>query len=293
MTRRLVNFLTAVSLLVALGGGWLHLRQVRFGGPELELFSLYSNRSHARYTLRAGERGLGLYGPPAPVPPGRRARLLALVRGTRIGWRVVRNEEVPPLQYHADAEWFPDWEPLDKEVKAEPKGEAVAVLLEAMEDPDLFVTADVVLAYRYPLPELPGDGWGYYVTPRSDGTYVYYQNALHVDFVGLNESGRGQNSGGEAVTVFTPRVRIDPAQLPAARARWHRHLDATVALATYPAVAGGASVLPGLWGLAWGARLVRRRRLARDNRCARCGYDLRATPGRCPECGLPVVPANA
>jgi hypothetical protein len=47
-----------------------------------------------------------------------------------------------------------------------------------------------------------------------------------------------------------------------------------------------AAILP--WLPAGAARLRRwrsRREVARIGRCRRCGYDLRASPNRCPECG--------
>ena len=42
-----------------------------------------------------------------------------------------------------------------------------------------------------------------------------------------------------------------------------------------------SAVLPVLWMIGRNRRLAR----AEAGLCTRCGYDLRATPGRCPECG--------
>lgn len=67
--------------------------------------------------------------------------------------------------------------------------------------------------------------------------------------------------------------------------------SATVVFVPDWALFAAAAALPAVWvgGL---RRRLRRRRRAERGLCRACGYDLRATPGRCPECGaVPSAPA--
>ena len=50
-----------------------------------------------------------------------------------------------------------------------------------------------------------------------------------------------------------------------------------------------AAVLPLTWLVVWRVSDHRRAARAKVGLCRRCGYDLRATPGRCPECGTPAA----
>ena len=65
-------------------------------------------------------------------------------------------------------------------------------------------------------------------------------------------------------------------------------MDTHVAVVPHWLVAVVCTTVPGV-AFVMQRRAVKR---ARAGQCARCGYDLRATPGRCPECGAVGVRAG-
>jgi hypothetical protein len=83
-------------------------------------------------------------------------------------------------------------------------------------------------------------------------------------------------------------VHVDPGQLPEIRRKWHDRLDQTIGSIRYQVVFW-IMMLPPL--VAAVSYRWRRRRIGRAlaGLCVHCGYDLRASAVRCPECGQPVV----
>lgn len=80
---------------------------------------------------------------------------------------------------------------------------------------------------------------------------------------------------------YTAQWRIHDGPMENRYSGWMWLLDDKVIALPYWMLVLVTGLAPGWWSVGW----LQKQKRARTNRCSTCGYDLRATPERCPECG--------
>jgi hypothetical protein len=265
MIRRLVTLLSALSLLLCIGAIVLW---VRSNGGRGDQWWLAAGPGTAGLLLTSESGRLNLIGPPEPGPHDTAVR----AEIARLG-----NERMffTPLDEPSGDDALAVMDPMtcayDSTMSGMAARDILRPLVDMLDDPDRFMAAHFVLGRRIEQPRV--------------ATTLSWKNVYGDRDVPYRAHYRDLEISGEWNVEGTSRLWADPGQIPTIRSHWYRQLGVVHGTIWHGWAVAAFGLLPAGW-IAVRARqraICGRRR--RGNLCLTCGYDLRATPAGCPECG--------
>jgi len=285
MMRKLFTFTAGLSLLLCAMTVVLWVRS--YHTPD----RLGLSTARGRFTLQSEGGRIWLRGPPPPGSAAAESKAWAIVArfdNRDVSWEVYRQFRDDGAVLKMVSPRLGQGGPLAISRADGPM--LRRALLRAVEDPNRTVAAHLLLLQTQPLPR-----FGHWSVHPNGVIEIEWTNLRVMLLPGPWDRppyGWERQSGQYARWCDDPRFwGADPAQLPAVRNLWHDFLDVRLASCPHASLAAAFLIAP----LGWTCVLLFKRSRSHRGLCSACGYDLRATPDRCPECGTrarsPVAPS--